>query len=369
MVLLTLTHELRWWIPRTHEEIIGANQHFLIVDCWRTEDVVTGQRTLLLGGEWSAFGCQVNGKWLVCRDKPQKNMAVLELPTRCTFGERFSPSAKKPTVVPLPFDGDCQIYLDTSCEDRMLFSFTVSGLNNFQVRSLKLMLIDLAQTNSLKELVVLSVTEPQLELFSVFEFPDYSVLTKQCGAHVFVGCVATSCNHPAFIAIEEGTAHMNPAQDMPRIFPRSISPLSHTQFCLFGSHKDTYDVWDVTDTTRPARTMKCLPGCTTKQAFVEGGLLFQMSESRKEMHVTEESSGDHVITLAFFKGLSSTHKICGGLEGISGIRKGVNSGLTCNCQTICCSLHVQNVHFLVLTLKSGARSFVLYCAQVRSYRQ
>ncbi|KAH3744157.1 hypothetical protein Pelo_14445 [Pelomyxa schiedti] len=260
------------------------------------EDVVTGQRTLLLGGEWSAFGCQVNGKWLVCRDKSLKNLAVVELPTRCAFGERFSPSAKKPTVVPLPLSDDCQIYLDNSCEDRMLFSFTVSGLN-FHVRSLKLMLIDLAQTNSSKELVVLSVTEPQLELFP-------------CGAHVFVDCVALSGNYPAFITIEEGTAHTKQAQVMPRVFPRRISPLSQTQFCLFGSHKDTYEVWDATDTTRPARTMKCLPGCTTNRAFVEGGLLFQMSESTKEMHVTEESSGDHVITLAFFKETAVVSNFC-----------------------------------------------------------
>ncbi|KAH3714169.1 hypothetical protein Pelo_19323 [Pelomyxa schiedti] len=62
--------------------------------------------------------------------------------------------------------------------------------------------------------------------------------------------------------------------------------------CQSG-HAEGYSVWDVNNASKPVRERECLSGCTTNQAFIEGGLLFQLSEARKEIHVTEEATESH----------------------------------------------------------------------------
>ncbi|KAH3744308.1 hypothetical protein Pelo_14281 [Pelomyxa schiedti] len=82
-----------------------------------------------------------------------------------------------------------------------------------------------------------------------------------------------------------------------------------------GDPSSYYEVWDINDTSKPVRTMRCLPGCTADNTFVEGGLLFQVTNANKEIHVTEESSGTHVVTLNLFKPLSAITNHYSFLEG------------------------------------------------------
>ncbi|KAH3722629.1 hypothetical protein Pelo_18665 [Pelomyxa schiedti] len=84
-----------------------------------------------------------------------------------------------------------------------------------------------------------------------------------------------------------------------------VSKLNESQFCVFVEGKGTYTVWDANDTSKPVRTQRCASEQKGGQCFVEGGLLFQVSESRKEIIVTEESSGDHVISFQLFTPLGS----------------------------------------------------------------
>ncbi|KAH3766685.1 hypothetical protein Pelo_1446 [Pelomyxa schiedti] len=99
-----------------------------------------------------------------------------------------------------------------------------------------------------------------------------------------------------FIRMDEGTGKLQPMFQPVTTDLYSWSQLNQSQFCVFEVKKDAYEVWDVNETNNPVRTNKCPTGCTTQLDFVEGGLLFQLSESHKEIHVTEESSGAHVIT-------------------------------------------------------------------------
>ncbi|KAH3714251.1 hypothetical protein Pelo_19241 [Pelomyxa schiedti] len=83
----------------------------------------------------------------------------------------------------------------------------------------------------------------------------------------------------------------------------AVSQLNSSVFCTFGPHSDSYDVLDINKRSPPLGTRPLLPGCTPEHAFVEGGLLFQTSASNTEIHVTEESSGVHVVTFRLFKPL------------------------------------------------------------------
>ncbi|KAH3759588.1 hypothetical protein Pelo_8605 [Pelomyxa schiedti] len=115
----------------------------------------------------------------------------------------------------------------------------------------------------------------------------------------------TDCGR--LLAIEEGTAQVHQLSSKRyKLFasPTVISQMSPSQFCVF-KRGSTYDVWDMNNPIEPLRK-KCQPGFTTYEAFGEGGYLFQVSESHKEIHVSEESSGDHIITFKLFSPLQST---------------------------------------------------------------
>ncbi|KAH3744158.1 hypothetical protein Pelo_14446 [Pelomyxa schiedti] len=162
-----------------------------------------------------------------------------------------------------------------------------------------LVLVDIAQTYSLKKLVVLSSTAPQWRDLNPYHCAPLIAMAHQ-----------PLFNQASVIIIEEGTGRLQLTQkSLQAEFP-SVSPVSQSEYCVFGFHKHKYEVWDVNNPRKPVRIGNYLPSCTMsgrdaqKAAFVEGGFLFQMSESMKEMHVTEEFSGDHVITLLFFRPIS-----------------------------------------------------------------
>ncbi|KAH3744154.1 hypothetical protein Pelo_14442 [Pelomyxa schiedti] len=310
-VLLTLTHEMRWWAQGRDRRLFAACPHYLVVydggrGLYYLRDTRTGKRMPVEDGMKHPLPTlvhhQTNGKWLVYRQVRSREAVVYKLPT--TLGAELPPTPMNPTVVQFPFDLD-ECRLGDNEDHLWLWSFGVMTRGSLPL--FRLALIDLAQTQLLKTLVVLGSAALPLDddRDSWILTPKHFVLfTKKNGAHLFAVLLHDAYSRNVdLIIIEEGTGHM---KKIPlggdRFASMWVSPLNESQFSVFGVHKDTYEVWDAADTTRPAREKKCLPGCTTtNQAFVEGGLLFQMSELKNEMHVTEESSGDHVITLQFFR--------------------------------------------------------------------
>ncbi|KAH3763241.1 hypothetical protein Pelo_4902 [Pelomyxa schiedti] len=298
MVLLTLTHEMRWWAPRSHEDVIGANQHFLIVDCWREStageefhvyhlrDMATGRRRFLSDSRSMPNGnYQTNGKWFVGSDTcSRRELVVIKLPlTRLETG---SPELN-PTVVKL-IQSDCwKLEFDKLCEDRLLLCLYDS-----------LVLVDISQTHSLKKLVVLSVTAPQVKDLD-FSVADTSVFTP----HSFVTVDSQCC----WTFIQEGTGQVQ-CKSENSVWVTHISPVNQSEYCVFGDSKHKYEVWDINDFTTPKRRMRCLPECNSHDAFFEGGLLFQLTKSGRKMFVTEECSGANVITFEFLRD-SSKHTI------------------------------------------------------------
>ncbi|KAH3745438.1 hypothetical protein Pelo_13187 [Pelomyxa schiedti] len=175
-------------------------------------------------------------------------------------------------------------------------------------------LIDLAQTKSSGKLVavasaVASPTSMKGTSLDYLECDDF--LTNDCvacstksGAIKFV----TMSEVGDLISIDDATGKVNPIghkrYKMLR-FPEVVSQLRMSQFCVFeGSYG--YNVWDINDPAKPVRECKLQPGFTTTESFADGGFMFQMSESHKEIHVSEECSGDHVITFKLFRPLCRT---------------------------------------------------------------
>ncbi|KAH3731933.1 hypothetical protein Pelo_17232 [Pelomyxa schiedti] len=103
----------------------------------------------------------------------------------------------------------------------------------------------------------------------------------------------------ACVEIEEGTGkvhHLFNAKDS-----WGVAQLDESHLCSFDNH-NCYDVWDVSEPGKPQcqERKPLVPGCSSEKAFLEGGLVFQMSESMNELHVTDEHSGAHVITFQLF---------------------------------------------------------------------
>ncbi|KAH3763240.1 hypothetical protein Pelo_4901 [Pelomyxa schiedti] len=301
---------MRWWIPRTDEEIIGANQHFLVIKAFRDfyavtpvgfedfhvyylQNMATGQRIFLSDENRPDGDIQTNGKWFVCTSS--KELAVIKLPlTR--LGTTLL-LAISPTVVRLPKHHLSQLQFDGNCEDRLLLCFDDS-----------LVLVDNAQTQSLKKLAVLSWTALQSEGELDMMEANVYVMTKQDCTHSFI---AVDHHGDTVIAIEERTGKEQSKSgdsDWPT-HTTHVSPVSQSEYCIFGDSQYQYQVLDVDDFPLPRRRMRCLPKCSAHDAFVEGGLLFQITKSGRKMFVTEECSGVNVITLKFFRpvGDGTTH--------------------------------------------------------------
>ncbi|KAH3722562.1 hypothetical protein Pelo_18732 [Pelomyxa schiedti] len=310
LVLLALTHDMRWWVEGCAEELIGANQDFLVLRrmevLFLLQDRVTGQRVPLLEYK-KGRGCScvaTNGKWFVgCRG--QRKLVVVEIPKKSNSGAKIT--IRKPTVV--TFDKRwiiCTLRFGID-EDHLLLHCTADFF--------ELVLVDLLQTCALNKLVVLSSSVLRLETapprgsgggFGILiGNPAYS-FRKESGTHSFVTghCIlsAFSPGVSEFVTFEEGTGG-KPQPTFKSCTPPhegSLQQLDNSQFCVFSADVDAYEVWNLNDTTRPVRKQKFLSGCA-KEAFVEGGLLFQVSESLKEIHVTEESSGVHIITFKTYE--------------------------------------------------------------------
>ncbi|KAH3759390.1 hypothetical protein Pelo_8798 [Pelomyxa schiedti] len=304
-VLLTLTHGTRWWGQRRFQEILRACPGYLVVlmtavrPQYCVQDRATGHRALLVDRNCE-MPSAANLKWTVMCDCDSRELIVAEIPRkRSTSGAM---SINRPTVVPLETCTGrrwtfCFPKFGSANEDHVLLIF------NAGESFLELILVDLAQTCSAKTLYVLSSTVPRLD---DLDLPDYGLLvttsyfavTQQSGVHSFVG---KRGDLDRIITVEEGTGRLQ-SLTRPHLW---VSKLNESQFCGFVEGKGTYTVWDANDTSKPVRSQRCASGRKGGQCFVEGGLLFQVSESRKEIIVTEETSGDHVISFQLFTPLVS----------------------------------------------------------------
>ncbi|KAH3759387.1 hypothetical protein Pelo_8795 [Pelomyxa schiedti] len=239
---------------------------------------------------------------VLCESRAREMVAV-GIPRKNTAG---NVAVKLPTAVPLGCTAGsegrywrhCIPHFGTANEDHVLLL-----LDDYE-HFFEIVLVDLVRTCSSKALAVLSSTVPRLEdlhlsNFGNFRNTNYFVLTQQSGVRSFV---MESSFSPQILIIEEGTGRL---QQFLQSVDRSdwwVSQLNESQCCVFGLGMDTYTVWDINDTRKPVRSHKC-PRISKmiNQCFVEGSLLFQMSESHTELHVTEESSGDHVISFQLFR--------------------------------------------------------------------
>ncbi|KAH3731303.1 hypothetical protein Pelo_17867 [Pelomyxa schiedti] len=339
-LLLTLTHEMKWRVEkrtRPSSRILGANEHFLVVQTTRIfyiQDLETGQKTLVFDTKkprgrpfWNAC---TKGKWLVTCDVHSQRggwkLFIIELPKKnrvtsaaASSGSPIAVTIKKPTVVSLNSirrrNAGCVVpqFLSYS-ENCMLLKLYERGQ---QLSFLQFVLIDLVQTISTGKLIVLSSTIPQLHM-------DHCdclgrITNVSTGNRLIVKDWAPYSDYSMIFSIEEGTGKEQPLLKHFLPMEGSCSQLDDSRLCIFGLHQDaSYDVLNVTTnmntaheddekpTPLPHREAKksLLPGCTFARAFVEGGLLFQMSESLDEMHVSDERSGAHVITFQLFRPLA-----------------------------------------------------------------
>ncbi|KAH3760687.1 hypothetical protein Pelo_7490 [Pelomyxa schiedti] len=330
--LMTLTHDVRWWATRRGEFLHGSSLHYLIVEKGRgvflLQDRQTGKRIQLVkfpGGD-DSVRCATNGRWIACCDTHSMKLVVVEIPMRKNANGcgATTTTIERPTAVKI--DPRWKIcapqFVGVINENHVLLCCHDDYLHP---TFFEFVLVDLVETCSSKRLAVLSSTVPRLSdlppslgRFKSFVSKQYHVFRKQ---HREGGGGSTNhllfvmregeglfpCSYH-FITIEEGTGKLG------RAFPESmredlrVSQVSQSQFCVMDDDSDfpvtCYSVWDVNNTgSKPVRKQQCLSGCTTSQAFVEGGLLFQVgggatrAAARKEIHVTDEATGVQVITL------------------------------------------------------------------------
>ncbi|KAH3761328.1 hypothetical protein Pelo_6835 [Pelomyxa schiedti] len=299
LVLLSLTHDMRWWGERENDCVYGANRDFIVLERgWLLclQDRATGQASLLLDGgkEWDQTSS--NGKWLLLCDNTNQRMAVVEIPRKST-PVGGTTAIKKPVVVQIGGGWNSHLpqFTDINEDCVLLDCQQVDDQNqNF----CGIILVDLAQTCASGKLAVLSSTSDAYY---------FVVGNGGNGDDSDDDFTPSSC----YITIEGATGKSHPTFQGDSRYLR-VLPLNQSQFCTFDPCSDQYEVWDVSDTTKPFSTQKMPMGGSTldDHAFFEGGLLFQMSASSKEMHVTEESSGSHVITFNLFRPLVDVTHHC-----------------------------------------------------------
>ncbi|KAH3759581.1 hypothetical protein Pelo_8598 [Pelomyxa schiedti] len=175
-------------------------------------------------------------------------------------------------------------------EDHLLVRFSVS------YTCVHFVLVDLAQIKSSGKLV--AVASAIIHIEDMYESPDdletEDFMTNECavcstesGAHSFV--TMTGCAR--LISIDEGTGKVHTLDsERYKLFSGThvISQLSVSQFCVF-KRGSVYDVWDINDPIKPVRECKLLPGFTTTESFAEGGFMFQISESGKDIHASDQN--------------------------------------------------------------------------------
>ncbi|KAH3756412.1 hypothetical protein Pelo_11754 [Pelomyxa schiedti] len=296
LVLLTVTHDMKWWVDVLHIppirplSVLGASHSYLVCMRLKTfgrrlkwipvlQDIVTGAKISLWASNmelprWPRF----NGKWnpVTSTAPPSHNRIVVSLDV--IKGRRWK---------------QCRPQFGSHCEDCVLLLFSDDPL-----KTNLLVLVDLAQTFSSSELVVVSSTVPQtVQTGPLIRFVGR--LTRQGGAHSLVLCLGDT-----FAAIEEGTGKQHFLDNN-----IELAQLDESRFCSFelGGHSACYDVWDFKDIEHPLKTTKYLSSyCLCSSTFTEGGLLFQVNEGLNAIHVTDEESGFHIVT---FKLLSSMNFI------------------------------------------------------------
>ncbi|KAH3767699.1 hypothetical protein Pelo_468 [Pelomyxa schiedti] len=300
--LLTLTHGMKWWVDGGGTRALGANVDYLVLEmqhdhAFCVQDRATGERTPLFQG-YSGTPL-TNGKWLVLCCCHSQELVVVEIPMRRnTSGSGGSTTVRRPTVVPLDKRGTIFHHLFVSYNQDQLL--VLSCDRHQDSKFFELALVDLVQTCASNKLAVLSSTVPRPSHVppDCVRFDNfgraYCVCKQEGGSHSFVLYYhAMEC-----MTIEEGTGMMRctfPWRTPPTHW--LVSQLNESQLCLFKDHDGTYEVWDVNDSTKPVRTQRRdRRGWAFKRPFVEGGLVFQVSPSMQEIHVTEESSGAQVVT-------------------------------------------------------------------------
>ncbi|KAH3756560.1 xeroderma pigmentosum group C-complementing protein [Pelomyxa schiedti] len=309
--LLTLTHDLRWWVERPGDLLMGANRDYLVVkraSLVQLQDRATGQRIPLL--HCAAGSTQAaNWKWLVVLNKYQHEVVVVEIPKKSSTTATI---IKEPTTFKIDTTWVC-------------FDPEVVGTNgdlllirwgNYALSVFGILLVDLVQTCASTKLAVLSsVAQRWTDLppgFSLIGMSGFTchAFTNERGSHSFIwkpprcGYYESSGD---VITIDGLTGKWQPTLPGRPLVSLLVSH-SQSRFCTFCSGK-AYEEWDVNDTTKSVRTQKCMSVCV--DAFFEGGLLFQIGKSRQEIHVSEESSGATIVTFNLFRPLLQvTHHFC-----------------------------------------------------------
>ncbi|KAH3761325.1 hypothetical protein Pelo_6832 [Pelomyxa schiedti] len=304
-LLLTLTHEMAWWAEGDDFMLLGASVDFLVLvkrQFLCLQDRATGQRVPLFDAfNWDWDYSSTNGKWLVlCH---HSEMVVVEVPRKNrVMGVTATIKIKKPTVVQTRWKY-CGSEFVSFNENYLLLH---DHDHSYKPTCSEIALVDLEKTCASGKLEVLSsavIRKDNLPAFSTrfcLEDASYFAFRRRSDAAQSFLIEQTDTPGPnSFLT----TAGRNGESQIVVAGNFHVSQLTQSQFCVFSADTDEYYVYDLNEGTNPARRHTLQSGCMTDQAFVEGGLLFQMSESRKEVHVTEESSGSHVVTFNLFRPL------------------------------------------------------------------
>ncbi|KAH3743837.1 sel1 repeat family protein [Pelomyxa schiedti] len=328
LVLLTLTHQMRWWVQRRGEYLVHATQDHLFLQkgpLFILQYRVTGQRALLLN-TWEPTWCGTNPRWA---PKPltyatnSKWLAVCDCNDRVlVLFEAPETMIKKSTVVSLNSAckgirrwKDCMPDVRLRNEDHCVLLFTDHE------RFCEIAIVDLRETFSSKTLIVVSSTVPRLadlnlSDYACFSLCWYAVLTRVGGGNVLVTRRSSKTSN-LIIMVDEGTGKLHQIHQAFESSDWSVSQLNESQFCVFHPNMDTYTVWDVNDTSKPVRSQQCRR--VNEVHFVSDGLLFQVTESGHEILVSEEYSGAHVVTFQLFTPLTANFTPCLEMGGITSV--------------------------------------------------
>ncbi|KAH3761343.1 hypothetical protein Pelo_6850 [Pelomyxa schiedti] len=322
--LLTLTHEgdVRWWVERQRENLVGANRDFLVVQqieggallC--LQDRATGQRTALMVNNREEYDWETNGKWMVlCEKAPIREMVVFEIPTKGVAASESSSSSSssrrgswanaEPTVVPLDgvLAGAGRVQLKCDCnfssanDDHLLMWF-YDRKGFFEI-----LLVDLEQTCSSKKLAVLSSTVPRwddLHLSYNVDLPRASchVMTREGGVRQFAVHRGKKRPKADVYSVEEVSGRLQKIENI----KGRIAEMDDCHLYSFHQDLSTYEVWDFNDTSKPLRkTQNHHATDCSDTPHAAGGLLFQVSDSRREIHVTDGFTGVTIVTFQLFR--------------------------------------------------------------------
>ncbi|KAH3759259.1 hypothetical protein Pelo_8922 [Pelomyxa schiedti] len=167
-----------------------------------------------------------------------------------------------------------------------------------------LMVVDVNQTHTRKELVVLSLTRREVEE-SRKHFLSGIAMKKANGQRAFFVEVSNeSGENRAVYQVKESVGAMRPISRK----IQKLSQLSHSQFCISRRCDQGIEIWDCNDTAAPLRVIAMRHFGVTFPVIAESGFLFHnRGESPRPGADVTDSTGYYVGSFTFEMKKSEVH--------------------------------------------------------------